>query len=103
MSWLKCFIVTLGLLLCASGATAKKIEQFTDSEGTVHITNPASEKADKEDPAAGKIMPRSRRPINPYSAPGSSRSPRPSPYVNPPPEPVIETPAIEAPEPGTDR
>ena len=39
MSWIKLCIFTLGWLICASPATAGKITQFTDSEGTVHITN----------------------------------------------------------------
>jgi len=91
MSWGKIFIFTLGLLICASWATAGKIEQFTDSEGTVHITNPTPE---PDNTMAGKIPPRSRRPINPYSTPGSPRNVRPSPYINPPPEPEIVEPGM---------
>ena len=94
MSWLKFLILSLGLLICASPAAAK-IEHFTDSEGTVHITNSGP---DENAPAAHeKMPPRSHRVINPYA--GSTWPPppiRPSPYLRPDGQPVTDG---EAPSP----
>jgi hypothetical protein len=39
MGWVKCLIISLGLLLVAQIALARDIEHFTDRQGTVHITN----------------------------------------------------------------
>lgn len=95
MSWIKICIVTLGLLICASPAAAAKIERFTDSEGTVHITNPGT---DENAPAAHpKIPPRSHRTINPYASPEWPPRPiRPSPYLQTDDPPANDT---EAPTP----
>jgi hypothetical protein len=39
MGWVKCLIISLGLLLVAQVALARDIEHFIDKQGTVHITN----------------------------------------------------------------
>ena len=106
MSWLKCLILSLGLLICASPAAAK-IEHFTDSEGTVHITNSGPEEST---PAAHeKMLPRSHRVMNPYA--GSTWPPppiRPSPYLRPNGQPVSDNEApspvgVQKPQPAPER
>lgn len=95
MSWVKFAIFTLGLMMCASPATAAKITQFTDSEGTVHITNPGTE--DHAPAAQPKIPLRSHRTINPYAPPTWPPPPiRPSPYLKPDGQRVTDS---EAPSP----
>ena len=39
MNWVKCLISSLGLLLLSQAALAADIQRFTDSQGTLHITN----------------------------------------------------------------
>ena len=58
MSWVKFSIFTLGLMLCASQATAAKITQSTDNEGIVHITNSGPD--DHAQPTLQNIPPRSQ-------------------------------------------
>jgi len=42
----KRLIIALGLMLLTHVAHARDIDRFTDSQGTVHITNPGSKKPD---------------------------------------------------------
>jgi hypothetical protein len=39
MTWVKCLIIALGLMLVAQVAQAHDIESFTDGQGVLHITN----------------------------------------------------------------
>jgi hypothetical protein len=39
MTWVKCLIIALGLMLVAQVAQARDIESFTDGQGVLHITN----------------------------------------------------------------
>ena len=56
MAWGKCVIISLGLMLITHVAQARDIDTFTDSQGTLHITNSGSTKskspADLPNPAA---------------------------------------------------
>ena len=44
MAWGKCVIISLGLMLITHVAYARDIDTFTDSQGTLHITNIGSTK-----------------------------------------------------------
>jgi soluble lytic murein transglycosylase-like protein len=44
MKWVKCLIVSLGLILVAQVALSSEIRNFTDSQGVLHITNTRSRK-----------------------------------------------------------
>ena len=44
MAWGKCLIIILGWMLVTHVAYARDIETFTDSQGTLHITNIAPKK-----------------------------------------------------------
>ena len=46
MTWGKRLIIALGLLLLTNVAHARGIESFTDSQGTMHITNLGPKKPD---------------------------------------------------------
>jgi len=94
MTWGKGLIIFLGLMQLSHVAHARDIENFTDSQGTRHITNMGSKKLDS--------------PANPPSSgaslfPGSLRSNTPVPQ--PAYEPLFETespepyPEIQSPEP----
>ena len=74
MTWGKGLIIALGLMLLTHVAHAREIESFTDSQGTLHITNLGPKKpgspANPPSPAA------SFRPGNsPGKRPGHSARP----------------------------
>ena len=66
MTWAKGLIIALGLVLLTCVAHAREIERFTDSQGTLHITNLGPKKpgnlANSPSPAA---------PFRPGSSPGN--------------------------------
>jgi hypothetical protein len=85
---IKLWLVALGWLICASSAAYGKIERFTDSQGTLHITNQQPDKAPEEKkPVEDK---RARFPSAPSRKPIAT-PPAPEPVEpRPPPEPPPE-------------
>lgn len=106
MFWLRLGIL-IGLLVWTASASAGEVDRSTDSQGTIHITTPKSDKTadkravpppDKSDEPVQldyKSRPKSRRPMNLPGTPGSPGKVRPSPYLNPPPAPVPGPPSPE--------
>jgi soluble lytic murein transglycosylase-like protein len=96
MNWVKCLIIALGLTLVAQVALARDIRFFTDSQGTLHITNLEPKK--RGSPAPPPSVDTSPAPS--FSPP----SPAPPPAMGPTPE--VQTPvpppeaAPAAPRPG---
>jgi hypothetical protein len=125
MSWIKLGIFW-GLLIWTALASAGEIDRSTDSQGTIHITTPKPiktadktaikppdrsaepaitppEKSDEPVHLDYRSRPRSRRPMNTVSTPGSSRGIRPSPYLNTTAESALETPNPEEANKGSAR
>lgn len=72
MNWVKSLVITLGLILVAHVAHAREIEKFTDSQGSLHITNLSPKK-----PGSSANPPSLAAPVRPGSS--SPNAP-----VNPP-------------------
>ncbi|MDO9530616.1 MAG: transglycosylase SLT domain-containing protein [Deltaproteobacteria bacterium] len=89
MNWGKGLIIVLGLMQLSLVAHARDIESFTDSQGTVHITNIGSKQqgspANSPSPAA---------PLRPSSFPG--KAPPPMPAREPAPQAQAPAPNPEA-------
>ena len=88
MAWGKCVIISLGLMLITHVAQARDIDTFTDSQGTLHITNLGSKK-----PTSPVNPPNPAASLQPGNLPGKAP-------VTPPvraPAPEVQAPA---PEPG---
>jgi hypothetical protein len=96
MTWAKRLIIALGLMLLTHVAHARGIESFTDSQGTLHITNLGPKKPDSPvnppSPEAS-LAPRSLRGNAPVPPPDQQPA-QPVPVPTPEPEPELE------PEPG---
>jgi len=91
---IKFFMLTLGLWICASSTAYGKIQRFTDSQGTVHITNNLPDKTpDEKKPGvenrAGIPSGSSRGPI---ATPPAPEVVEPLPQPEPEPEPEAPTP-----------
>lgn len=102
MTWGKRLMIALGLMLLTQVAHALGIEKFTDSQGTLHITNLGPKKpdspADKPSPGASSFPGRLRGTI-PVPPPASGVVPEVQvPQPEPLPEPQPET--QQEPEPG---
>jgi hypothetical protein len=102
MTWGKRLIIALGLVLLTQVAHALGIEKFTDSQGTLHITNVGPKKpdspADQPSPGASSF-PRRLRDNTPAPPPASGVVPEvpvPQPEIQPLPEPETQM----EPEPG---
>ena len=84
MTWGKCVIISLGLMLMTHVAQARDIDSFTDSQGTLHITNLGSQK-----PGSPANSPGPAARFRPGSSPGdatdlgSAPSTRPAHLPNP--------------------
>ncbi len=65
MAWAKRIIICLGLLLITHAARARDIDTFTDSQGTLHITNIGSTKS-----KSAANPPNTPAPIHPGNIPG---------------------------------
>ena len=84
MAWGKCVIISLGLMLMTHVAQARDIDTFTDSRGTLHITNLGSKK-----PGSPANSPSPAARFRPGSSPGdaadlwSGSSTRPAHLPNP--------------------
>ena len=84
MTWGKCVIISLGLMLMTHVAQARDIDTFTDSRGTLHITNLGSKK-----PGSPANSPSPAARFRPGSSPGdaadlgSAKSTRPAHLPNP--------------------
>jgi hypothetical protein len=87
MAWGKRIIICLGLLLIAHVARARDIDTFTDSQGTLHITNSGSTK--QKGPAT---IPNSPASLYPGELPGKAP-------VAPPVKAVAPTAPAPAPKP----
>jgi hypothetical protein len=102
MTWGKRLIIALGLMLLTHVAHALGIEKFTDSQGTLHITNLGPKKPENQvnQPSPGAShLPSRLRNITPAPSPAKEVSPKaaaPEPEALPEPEP--ET--LQEPEPG---
>ena len=92
MSWGKGLIIVLGLMQLSLVAHARDIESFTDSQGTLHITNTGPKQqgspANPPSPAA---------PLRPSSLPG--KAPIALPAREPAPQAQAPAPKPEAPAP----
>lgn len=102
MTWGRRLIIALGLMLLTHVAHAKGIEKFTDSQGTLHITNLGPKKpdspADQPTPGAPASSGRWRGNI-PVPPPVKGVVPEaqvPEPETQPVPEPETQ----QEPEPG---
>ena len=103
MAWGKCLIISLGLMLITQAAHARDIETFTDSQGTLHITNFGSTK--QKSPANPPNPAASPDPGNvpgqvPVTLPGSVPVPGAQPPA-PKPEAAPKGPVPVAPQPGS--
>ena len=72
MTWGKGLIIALGLMLLTHVAHAREIERFTDSQGTLHITNLSPKK-----PGSPVNSPSPAASFRPGSSPKTPRSLRP--------------------------
>lgn len=87
MTWKKRLIIAVGLMLLTHVAHAGRVEKFTDSQGTLHITNLGSPKPD-----------------NPLGQPSPGASSFPSRFrgntpVPPPVRGVVPIPEVQVPQP----
>ena len=102
MTWGKRLIIALGLMLLTQVAHALGIEKFTDSQGTLHITNLGPKKPDSptDQPSPGESSSSGRfRANSPVPPPAMGVVPEaPLPEPEPQPEPQPET--QQEPEPG---
>ena len=89
MAWGKCVIISLGLMLITHVAHARDIDTFTDSQGTLHITNIGSAKS--KSPAN---LPNPAASLHPGNLPGKTP-------VTPPVRALA--PAVQAPAPSLGR
>ena len=105
MTWGKRLIIALGLMLLTHVAHALRVEKFTDSQGTLHITNLGPKKpdspADQPSPGAPSFPSRLRgiTPAPPAPPPATElvpEAPGPEPEIQPLPEPETQ----QEPEPG---
>jgi hypothetical protein len=76
MIWERCLLVTLGIMLVAS-PVAGRIKHFTDSKGTLHISNAEPDRQSQGTEPAGTA--------GPASQPEKPQTPLPSPPGIPPP------------------
>ena len=86
MTWGKGLIIALGLMLFTHVAHAREIEKFTDSQGTLHITNLGPKK-----PTSPVSPPSSGASLSPASLRGNTLVPPPAKE----PVPETQTPASE--------
>jgi hypothetical protein len=108
MTWGKRLIIALGLVLLTNVVHALGIEKFTDSQGTLHITNLGPKKpespADQPSPGASSSSGRFRAntPVPPPFMGVVPEAPVPEPEIQPIPEPgmVPPEPVPVAPQPG---
>ena len=102
MTWGKRLIIALGLLLLTNVAHARGIESFTDSQGTLHITNLGPKKPDSPatppNPEAS-LSPSRLRSGNVQVIPPAQEPAPATPVPEPMPEPVPEPEAAPQ-EPG---
>lgn len=102
MTWGKRLIIALGLMLLTQVAHALGIEKFTDSQGTLHITNLGPKKpdspADQPSPGAPSFPSRLRNntSVPPPAVGVVPEAPVPEPEIQPLPEPETQ----QEPEPG---
>ena len=99
MTWGKRLIIALGLMLLTHVAHALRVEKFTDSQGTLHITNLGPKKpdnpVDQPSPGASSFPSRLRgiTPAPPASPPATELvpgGPFPDPEIQPEPEPETQ-------------
>ena len=108
MTWGKLLIISLGLMLLTHVAPARGIEKFTDSQGTLHITNLGPKKPDSpvDPPSPGTSSFPGNLPGNiPVTPPARELVPEaqvPEPETQPEPEPgvVPNEPVPVDPQPG---
>ena len=111
MTWGKRLIIALGLMLLTHVAHALRVEKFTDSQGTLHITNLGPKKpdnpVDQPSPGASSFHSRLRgiTPAPPVPPPATELvpgGPFPDPEIQPEPEPgmVPTGPVPVDPQPG---
>ena len=106
MTWGKGLIISLGLMLLTHVAHARGIESFTDSQGTLHITNtgPKQQGSPANPPSPAALLRPSSLPGKvPIALPARERAPEAQP---PAPQPEAQAPVpnaeaqAPAPEPG---
>ena len=88
MAWGKCVIISLGLMLITHVAHARDIETFTDSQGTLHITNIGSKKS-----TSPANLPNPAASLHPGNLPGKTP-------VTPPVKALAPSVQAPAPKPG---
>jgi len=99
MNWGNRLIIAVVLMLLTHVAHAKGIEKFTDSQGTLHITNLGPAQADKpvDQPSPGaSSLPSRLRNIPPVAPPAKDPVPKakvPEPEIQPEPETRPEPPS----------
>jgi hypothetical protein len=109
ITWGKRLVIALGLMLLTHVAEAGRIEKFTDSQGTLHITNLGSPKPENlaEPPNPGAPSSPSRlRAIPPVPPPAGTlvpevQVPEPEPQQESEPGVVPDEPVPIEPQPGS--
>ena len=88
---IKLFMCSLGFWICASSAAYGKIQRFTDSQGTVHITNESQDKTtdEKKPGIANQAEIPYRSPRGPSATPPAPELVEPIPQPEPPPQAPI--------------
>ena len=106
MNWGNRLIIALALMLLTHAAHAKGIEKFTDSQGTLHITNlgpkPPDNPVNQPSPGASSLPSRLRS-IPPVAPPTKDPVPKakvPEPEIQPAPEIQPEPQTQQEPPPG---
>lgn len=94
MAWGKCLIISLGLMLLTHVAHARYIESFTDSQGTLHITN-----IGPKQPGSPTNPSSSAAPLHSGSLPGKAPIALPARELVPEAQPPAPEPEAQAPDP----